>query len=134
MVSYTNFTTNICDLTCPAESRLSNDLDIIASIFPKHLVIFAGSPSHISTRQAPSDLDSAQSLDSTFAGNTTVRQEGGILKRYQILTPGLITTLLVTLFVFVPVIMLGISALANIQSPLSSDVPKGFDAQEKKHQ
>jgi hypothetical protein len=115
---------------------LSSELDAIATLFPKHLVIFTGSPSHLSTRQAPSEFDPSPSsfLGPTFAGNSTVLQEGGILKRYQILTPGLITTLLIILFVIVPVIMLGISALANIQSPLSSEVPKGFDAQEKKVQ
>ncbi|KIM84036.1 hypothetical protein PILCRDRAFT_819066 [Piloderma croceum F 1598] len=118
------------------ESRLSNDLDAIATLFPKYLVIFTGSPSHLSTRQAPSEFDSPPPsfLGPTFAGNSTVLQEGGILKRYQILTPGLITTLLIVLFVIVPVIMLGISALASIQLPLSSEVPKGFDAQEKKVQ
>jgi hypothetical protein len=115
---------------------LSSELDVIATRFPKHLVIFTGSLSHLSARQPPSEFDSPlpSFLSPTFAGNSTVLQEGGILKRYQILTPGLITTLLIVLFVVVPVIMLGISALASIQSPLSSEVPKSFDAQEKKVQ
>jgi hypothetical protein len=117
------------------ELHLSNEIDAISSLFPKHLVIFSGSPSWLSARQAPSDFDSPSViLNSTSGGNTTVLRDGGILKRYQILTPALITTLLITLFVLVPVIMLGVSALASIQSPLSSEVPKGFDAQEKKVQ
>jgi len=124
------------DAMAEQESHLSSELDAISSLFPKHLVIFSGSPSRLFARQAPSEFDSPPSslLGSTFGGNTTVLQNGGILKRYQILTPALITTLLITLFVLVPVIMLGVSALASIQSPLSSEVPKGFDAQEKKVQ
>jgi hypothetical protein len=125
-----------CKLMENAEFNLSSELEAIASLFPKHLIICAGTPFNLSARQAPSEFDSplSPSLGSTLAGNSTVLQEGGILKRYQILTPGLITTLLITLFVIVPVIMLGISALASIQSPLSIEVPKGFDAQEKKVQ
>jgi len=136
MVCFIVAEVEISNLTCNAESHLSSELDTIATIFPKHLVIFTGSPSHISVRQTLPEFDSPPPsvLGSTFTGNSTVLQEGGILKRYQILTPGLITTLLIALFVIVPVIMLGISALASIQSPLSSEVPKGFDAQEKKVQ
>jgi len=111
---------------------LSSELDIIWSLFSNHIVIFTGSPSHLYTRQNSSDYNSSPS--SIFGGNTTVLEVGGILKRYQILTPALITTLLITFFVLVPVIMFGVSALASIQSPLSSEVPKGFDAQEKKIQ
>jgi hypothetical protein len=129
------YTSENCKLTCTVELHLSNEIDAISSLFPKHLVIFSGSPSWLSARQAPSDFDSPSViLNSTSGGNTTVLRDGGILKRYQILTPALITTLLITLFVLVPVIMLGVSALASIQSPLSSEVPKGFDAQEKKVQ
>jgi len=124
------------DAMAEHEFNLSSELEAITSLLPNYLVIFTGSPFNLSARQAPSEFDSpsSPSFGSTFAGNSTVLQEGGILKRYQILTPGLITTLLITLFVIVPVIMLGISALASIQSPLSSEVPKGFDAQEKKVQ
>jgi len=121
------------------ESHLSSDLETIASLSPKHLVIFTGLPSHLSARQVPtsSEFDSPSSTSVpaiASAPNSTVLEDGGILKRYQILTPALITTLLVTFFILVPIIMFGVSALASIQSPLSSEVPKGFDAQEKKVQ
>jgi hypothetical protein len=123
-------------LTCIVESRLSVELDTISSLFPKYLVVFSGFPSHLFARQDPSEYDPPPPslLNSVSGGNTTVLQDGGVLKRYQILTPALITSLIITLFVLVPVIMLGVSALASIQSPLSSEVPKGFDAQEKKVQ
>jgi hypothetical protein len=121
------------------EFRLSSDLEIIASLFPKHLVIFTGLPSHLSARQVPTSSESNSPPSTSFpiialAPNSTVLEDGGVLKRYQILTPALITTLLVTFFILVPIIMFGVSALASIQSPLSSEVPKGFDAQEKKVQ
>lgn len=115
------------------ELHLSNEIEAIASLFPKHLVIFTGAVPHLSARQEPFELDSPPS-SLLFAPNDTVLQEGGILRRYQILTPALITSLLITFFVLVPIIMLGVRALASIQSPLSSEVPKGFDAQEKKTQ
>jgi hypothetical protein len=129
------------DAMAKHESHLFKELEIIASLFPKHLIILTGLPSYLSTRQAPppsSELDSSSppSFDPALqrAPNSTVPEGGGILKRYQILTPALITTLLITFFVLVPIIILGVSALASIQSPLSSEVPKGFDAQEKKVQ
>lgn len=122
-------------LTGRAESTLSKELEAITSLFPKYIVIFTGGRSHISARQDPfsSEFDSPP-VSSLLAPNSTVLPEGGILKRYQVLTPALITTLVITFFVLVPVIMLGVQALASIQSPLSSDIPKGFDAQEKKTQ
>jgi hypothetical protein len=120
------------DAMAKHESHLFSELATISSLFPKHLIIFTGLPSYLSARQAPPSSESPPTVP--FAPNSTVLEDGGILKRYQILTPALITTLLVTFFVLVPVVMLGISALASIQSPLSSEVPKGFDAQEKKLQ
>jgi len=123
------------DAIAEQASRLSSELDTISSLFPKHLVIFAGSPSHLFARQASPEFDSRpSSLPPASGGNSTVLRDGGILKRYQIFTPALITILLITFFVLVPIIILGVSALASIQSPLSSEVPKGFDAQQKKVQ
>ena len=58
----------------------------------------------------------------------------GILKKYQLLTPGLIISLFVALFILVPVVFMGISSLASIQSPVRLDAPKGFNAAEKKNQ
>ena len=59
---------------------------------------------------------------------------GGILARYQLLTPGLITALLISFFLLVPAVMMGVSALASIRSPLQMGAPKSFGAQERKNQ
>jgi hypothetical protein len=67
-------------------------------------------------------------LESVKPGKT------GILARYQLLTPGLILSLLVTLFVFVPLVLFGISALSSIQPPLRMEAPKGYSALDKKNQ
>lgn len=71
-------------------------------------------------------------LTDSFAPNTL--PSGGILKRYQLLTPALISSLLIVLFVLLPIIMLGITALASIQSPLKVEAPKSYSAREKKIQ
>ncbi|KAH9963334.1 hypothetical protein BC827DRAFT_1194963 [Russula dissimulans] len=97
------------------EARLATELDKLARAYPRHLVILAGSP-----RQDAPPSPSPPA--------------GGILTRYQLLTPVLITGLLVVFFVLVPVILFGISALASIQSPLRVQPPKGFSADEKKNQ
>jgi hypothetical protein len=60
--------------------------------------------------------------------------DGGILKRYQLLTPGLILTLIVVFFVFVPIIVFGVNVLAGIQSPLRAEPPRSFSAKDKKNQ
>jgi hypothetical protein len=112
------------------DSLLSSHLSGLASVFPKHLVILAGASSSFSKRQSPSTTGNAFDSPQTNSTITT----GGILKHYQLLTPGLITTLLVVFFIIVPVVMLGISALSSIQSPLRVDVPKSFSAQERKTQ
>jgi len=51
-----------------------------------------------------------------------------------LLTPALISGLLITFFVLVPIVIFGVSALASIQSPLHVQVPKGYSADEKKNQ
>lgn len=71
---------------------------------------------------------------STFEVHAAASSSGGILQRYQLLTPGLILVLLVSLFILIPVIFLGVSALSSIQSPLTNEIPKGFSAEEKKNQ
>ena len=108
----------------------------MASIFPEHLVIYTGAPlsSELMKRQAP-DVPTRPVLELTdsFAPNT-ILPSGGILKRYQLLTPALITSLLIVLFILLPIIMLGITALASIQSPLKVEAPKSYSAREKKIQ
>ncbi|EJF63133.1 hypothetical protein BD309DRAFT_945329 [Dichomitus squalens] len=109
------------------ESWLSGELSKIENIFSDYLVIYAGAPgSSLGVRQSSSS--------STFDAEVVASPSGGILKRYQLLTPGLILVLLVSLFILVPVIFLGVSALSSIQSPLTNEIPKGFSAEEKKNQ
>jgi len=118
------------------ESRLAHELGSLASTFPKHLVVYAGSTSpQFERRQAELDsLDApAPLLGALQPGNSTL-PEGGILKRYQLLTPALITSLLIAFFLILPVVFFGVYALASIQSPLRTEAPKGFNAQEKKTQ
>ncbi|KAI9507201.1 hypothetical protein F5148DRAFT_147344 [Russula earlei] len=100
------------------EARLATELDKIARAFPRHLVIMAGSPRQDDPVPPPSPAPPA----------------GGILARYQLLTPALITSLILAFFVLVPIVLYGISALASIQSPLRVQPPKGFSADEKKNQ
>jgi hypothetical protein len=116
---------------------LADELSLLATTFPNHLVVYTGSPlpSHYK-RQYSDDTPERPVLDFDpvpLAANTTL-PTGGILKRFQLLTPGLITALLVTFFVLVPVTMLGLKALASIQNPLRVDTSKTFNAQERKNQ
>jgi len=98
------------------EVRLANELETIGRAYPRHLVILAGSRRQDDPAPAPSP------------------PAGGILARYQLLTPALITGLLLVIFLLVPIVLFGVSALASIQSPLRVQPPKGFSADEKKNQ
>lgn len=103
-------------------------MEKVTSAFPDHLVIYSSDSSRLLRRQLeeyPGPLFSAP--DRALA-------DGGILKRYQLLTPGLILTLIVVFFVFVPIIGLGVNAVAGIQSPLRAEPPRSFSAKEKKNQ
>ena len=114
---------------------LAHELLFLATTFPDHLVVYTGSPlpSHYK-RQHDIPERSVLNFDAgPLAANTTL-PTGGILKRFQLLTPGLITALLVTFFILVPVTMLGLNALASIQNPLRVDTSKTFNAQERKNQ
>ena len=89
-----------------------------SNAYPRHLVILAGSLRQDDPAPAPSPCAPA----------------GGILAHHQLLTPALITGLLLAFFVLVPVVLFGISTLASIQSPLRIQAPKGYSADEKKNQ
>lgn len=113
------------------ESQLADELGRLTASFPNHLVMYTGSsPSALFKRQAPPP---APVLENVFQANTTL-PDGGILKRYQLLTPGLIMALLMAFFVLAPVAMIGFRALASIQSPLKVEPPKGYSTTEKKSQ
>ncbi|KAG6836863.1 hypothetical protein H0H93_002106 [Arthromyces matolae] len=124
-------------------SQLANELEYLSSTYPKHLVVYTGtSPAanagfsiqQLAARQQPNSLSSPglEAL-SRRAGNTTLAH-GGILKRYQLLTPGLITSLLVAFFILLPIVSFGFRALASIQSPIETEAPNKFSADEKKRQ
>jgi len=120
------------------ESMLADELSLLATIFPDHLVVYTGSPLPSHYKRQHLDIPDIPErpvlpLDGSLAVNTTL-PTGGILKRFQLLTPGLITALLVTFFVLVPVTMLGLNALASIQNPMRMDTSKTFNAQERKNQ
>jgi hypothetical protein len=100
------------------ETRLASELEGIGRAYPRHLVILAGSRRQDGPEPVPSPAPPT----------------GGILTRYQLLTPALITGLLLAIFVLVPVVLFGVSALASIQSPLRVQPPKGYSADEKKNQ
>jgi len=102
----------------------------IVSAFPDHLIVYSSDSSHFVRRQLGETPDSGPLFS---APNHTVA-DGGILKRYQLLTPGLILTLIVVFFVLVPVIAFGVNALASIQSPLRAEAPRAFNAKDKKNQ
>ncbi|KAF9480805.1 hypothetical protein BDN70DRAFT_931408 [Pholiota conissans] len=124
------------------ESLLASELNSIASTFPNHIIIYTGSssPSHHHKRQESTtpdrpilDLSNLPSAPLAPATNTTL-PTGGILKRYQLLTPALITGLLVVFFILVPVLYFSLGALSSIQTPIRGDVGKTFSATEKKNQ
>jgi len=117
------------------EQLLSKELDRLAGLTSNHLVIYAGSHIPLERRELPplSSFDSPPDAAPPTI-STVPFPKGGILHNYQILTPALITSLLVVFFILVPIIMVGISALASIQSTLRSEAPKDYSAQEKKVQ
>ncbi|TEB19980.1 hypothetical protein FA13DRAFT_1820541 [Coprinellus micaceus] len=110
------------------EEQLGEELSKLTREFPNHLVIYAGVPTQeLRARQA-----SVSPL--VEAAAAAKKHRTGILHTYQILTPGLITVLLVVFFILVPALMLGINALAGIQNMVKLKAPKGYDARERKNQ
>jgi len=122
------------------DSLLATTLDSLP--FSNHVIIYTGSAHGHSKRQEDLSTPDRPVLDLTTASTSAsspsiavAKNRGGILHHYQLLTPGLIMVLLVVLFIFLPVLYFGISALASIQSPLRIDVmPKGYNASERKNQ
>ncbi|KAJ1308293.1 hypothetical protein OPQ81_004007 [Rhizoctonia solani] len=122
------------------DETLEQNLDQIASQFNSYTVLLTGTSSSVSTlvtkRQQPNSLSRPNFVDqphavTTFA-NATI-PTGGILARYQLLTPGLLTALIIVFGLLIPLLMIGINALASIQSPLRTETPKG-PTLEKKNQ
>ncbi|KAK1227262.1 hypothetical protein PQX77_009749 [Marasmius sp. AFHP31] len=113
--------------------------------FNNHLIIYTGSTPNLYKRQAQLDGEGNASphrptLDVSPSSSASQivapkQPKSGILHRYQLLTPGLIIILAFVLFIFLPVLYFGISALASIQNPLRTELSsKSFNANEKKNQ
>jgi len=102
----------------------------VASTFPDHLIVYSSDSSRFVRRQVEGTPESG----SLFSAPNHTAANGGILKRYQLLTPGLILTLIVAFFVLVPIIVFSVRALASIQSPLRAEAPRSFSARDKKNQ
>ncbi|KAG8901236.1 hypothetical protein FRB99_005462 [Tulasnella sp. 403] len=119
------------------DAKLAKPLDTISNKFPSHLVVIAGTtPS--SFCHTKRQLAGQRALPSEFAPLPTPIEvekpklpKGGIFHRYQLLTPGLISSLGVTFLLIVPLMLLVINALASIKSPVRSDNVR--QAQEKKN-
>ncbi|KAH8827074.1 hypothetical protein DL96DRAFT_1605405 [Flagelloscypha sp. PMI_526] len=125
------------------DALFSSELSAIKAAFPKHLIIVAGTsvPSSFLKRQAPdsehpsrpvvqdganTNSDAVSAVKPPYVnGNSTVPKNAGVLKKYQLLTPGLILSLIIAFGLLLPAALVGFSALASIQS---------FDASTKKTQ
>ncbi|EJD00805.1 uncharacterized protein FOMMEDRAFT_21312 [Fomitiporia mediterranea MF3/22] len=117
------------------ENSLNTLLTKIESTFPKHLIIYTGSSplssSSFEKRQLLPPLSDPKPF--SFAPNNSTTTGTGILAHYQLLTPGLILSLFIALFLLLPAVLMAISALASIQSSVRLDAPKG-PSQTKKNQ
>ncbi|ELU39809.1 vacuolar ATP synthase subunit s1 (ATP6S1) domain-containing protein [Rhizoctonia solani AG-1 IA] len=122
------------------DETLEQNLDQIISQFNSYAIFLSGTSSLVSTlvtkRQQPNSLSRPNFVNqphtiTTFANATL--PTGGILARYQLLTPGLLTALIIAFGLLIPLLMVGINALAGIQSPLRTESPKG-PSLEKKNQ
>ncbi|KAL5508597.1 hypothetical protein ACEPAH_6216 [Sanghuangporus vaninii] len=116
------------------EDTLTRTLEKIESTFPNHLMIYTGSLSPSSSILSKRQAESIPDRPFAFApSNSTSPDDGGILARYQLLTPGLIASLLIAFFVLLPIVLFSVQALTSIESPVRLDAPRGV-TQSKKNQ
>jgi len=117
------------------ESRLSQELDVLGSKLTNHLVILVGSPLSASFEQFKRHAPIPSASNFTVTGYTnTSSPDRGFLSQYQLLTAELITSLLVFLFVILPIVYCGFKALASIQNTIGMDDTQSFTSLEKKNQ
>ena len=136
-----SFSLNSVEITA---SLLGAEVSILMNTFPNHLFIFIGSPLPLHTpnffkRQVPNNIDrpvldllTDETVSMTYANATL--PVGGILKKYQLLTSELIVSLLVFLFIMLPIVFFGLEALASVQNPIRTDITKSSLSQERKNQ
>ncbi|KLO17505.1 hypothetical protein SCHPADRAFT_164240 [Schizopora paradoxa] len=103
------------------EESLSTLISSVSTMSPNSLFVFTGSVPFMASELKKRQLDSTPFGFAPSNSTTT----GGILARYQLLTPGLILTLAVAFFVALPIVFVGISALSQIQSPVAKVDVKG---------
>lgn len=125
-------------------SMFGAEVSSLMNTFPNHLIIFIGSPLPLHTpnffkRQAPNNIDrpvldllTDETVSMTYANATL--PVGGILKKYQLLTSELIVSLLVFLFIMLPIVFFGLEALASVQNPIRTDITMASSSQERKNQ
>ncbi|GBE78948.1 predicted protein [Sparassis crispa] len=112
------------------ESQLSSALATLARTHPHYLVLYSGWSRSNLARQS----SSPNPFDSSNSTAANALPSGGILARYQLLTPALLLALILTLGVLVPLVLFGVYALAGVQSPVRNDPPKQWISAEKKNQ
>ncbi|KAG9038562.1 hypothetical protein FRB95_000783 [Tulasnella sp. JGI-2019a] len=123
------------------EEKLSLLLAKLLESFPSHVVLIAGTTPSLSNKMKRHIARSHYEVPVAFrsprapssASGVKPRATSGIFHRYQLLTPGLITTIGITFLLIMPLMLMVISAVAGIKSPLRSE---GFkqSGQEKKNQ
>ncbi|KAI5119635.1 hypothetical protein M0805_007898 [Coniferiporia weirii] len=109
---------------------LARAIDQIESVSQNAVFIYTGSGMPGLDRRQTGEGDTDAPFSFAAVNGTS---SSGILHKYQLLTPGLIVSLLVTFFVLVPIIMFSVQALTSIQSSVRLDTPKG-PSQDKKKQ
>jgi hypothetical protein len=119
------------------DGKLSLLLSRLEAIFPSHFVIVAGTTSSSFNTLKHHGARSRSQLPVLFrspsvSSRETALPKGGIFHRYQLLTPGLITTLGITFLLVMPLILLVVTAITGIKSPLRTEGLR--QAQEKKNQ
>jgi hypothetical protein len=136
----------VCGLTRIDISTLSSQLD------SPHLILLTGtraaveSPEKRQEQEAPFDSSSASSASSTSTRrhrssttrghqststtgpqNKTLLTDGPLLERAQFLTTPIITAVLISFLIFIPIVMFGINALVGISvPPRMMEISKGM--------
>jgi hypothetical protein len=143
------------DLLGLTTATLLDALTTLSSRLPEsHLILLTGSRTSSKTsksqshtelkrqeRPFPSHTSTSRPISSSTASpggssNTTLPTDALVLDRYQLLTTPIITALLLSFGLFIPIIVFGVSALAGIQvPPRMMEIGKGMIVgKEKKDQ
>lgn len=108
------------------EHDLSRTLAHIESTSPSHLVIYTGSALPGFDKRQVDDIHPPPfSFSSNNSSAAAAADNDGIFHRYALFSTGLIVSLIVVLFLLVPIVLLAVRSLASIQSSVRLDAPKG---------